>query len=86
MNAIEYDTSPAPRRIAAKKQGWRRMMRALRRFDHGERYSPVLCIAMLLIVGLLVKSSLVIRPTADVDLNKVKVEIPLSRNVPPDSK
>ena len=84
MNAIEYTTSAAPGRIGAKRQGWRRMMRALRRLD--ERYSPVLCIAMLLVVGLLVKSSLVIRAMADVDLNKVKVEAPSSKNLRHDSK
>ncbi len=82
MSAIGYDTAHGSRRIGANRRGWRRMMRALRRLDRGERYSPVLCVAMLLIVGLAVKSSPAIHHTAGVDLDKIAVEVPLSNRTP----
>ncbi len=86
MNAIKRETFPTSRGVKSKKPGWRRTMRSLRRLDHDERYSPVLCIATLLIVGLLVKSGVLARPAADVDLYKTKIETLPSRTAVPDSK
>jgi hypothetical protein len=57
MSVIGYDAAPRPRSGGAKLQSWPRMARALRRLDRAERYSPILCVATLLIVGVLVKSA-----------------------------
>ena len=55
MSTVGYGTSAGWRRIDAKPRRWRRVARALRRFDNDERYSPVICVATLLIVGVIVK-------------------------------
>src|SRR5262249_43026345 len=56
MSTVGYDTSVTRKRIAPKPRRWQRQLaRACRRFDAGEQYSPLLCVAMLLIVGLIVK-------------------------------
>jgi hypothetical protein len=57
MSVIGYDAAARPRSVGAKRQVWPRVARAVRRLDRAERYSPVLCVAMLLIVGLLVKTA-----------------------------
>ena len=56
MSVIGYDAA-RPKRGGAKPQSWSRMARAVRRLDRAERYSPILCVAILLIVGVLVKTA-----------------------------
>ena len=56
MSVIASDTVIRPRRAGSKARIWPRFARVLRRFDRGERYSPVLCIAALLMTGLMVKT------------------------------
>jgi hypothetical protein len=58
MSVIGHDAAPRPR--GTKLRVWRRVARALRRLDRTERYSPILCVTTLLIVGLLVKSAPII--------------------------
>ena len=58
MSVIGYDAAPHPR--GTEPRMWRGVARALRRLDRAERYSPILCVATLLIVGLLVKTSPII--------------------------
>jgi hypothetical protein len=53
MSVIGYDARPR----GTGPRMWRRAARALRRLDRAERYSPILCVATLLIVGLLVKTA-----------------------------
>jgi hypothetical protein len=55
MSTVEHRTAAAWHRIAATPRPWQRFARALRRFDEDERYSPVICVATLLIVGVIVK-------------------------------
>ncbi len=86
MSAIGYDTAYGSRRIGSNRLDRRRMMRALRRLDRSERYSPVLCVAMLLIIGLVVKSSPAIHHTPDVDFDKIAFENSLSKRTPPGAK
>jgi hypothetical protein len=54
---IGYDAAARPRNVGAKRQVWPRVARAVRRLDRAERYSPMLCVATLLMVGLLVKTA-----------------------------
>ena len=61
MSMIGYGTAPRPRSAGAKPRIWPRLASALRRLDRTERYSPILCAATLLIVGVLVKSAPVIQ-------------------------
>jgi hypothetical protein len=61
MRVIGFDASPRPQSVGAKRQVWPRRARAVRRLDRAERYSPILCIATLLIVGLLVKTAPIIQ-------------------------
>jgi hypothetical protein len=60
MNTIGYDASGASKQIAARRPRWQRFAELLRRFDRDERYSPGLSVAMLLVVGLIVKLAPVI--------------------------
>jgi hypothetical protein len=85
MTALEYDTAVGRRRLGAHRHGWRRVMRALGRLDHDEHYSPVLCIAMLLIVGFALKSTAAIHATTHAAVNNARVEIPLPHQAPLDS-
>jgi hypothetical protein len=55
MRATWYASSAALKGIGAKPRFWRRLARAFRRFDRDERFSPLICIATLLIVGIAVK-------------------------------
>jgi len=55
MSTVGYGAFATPSGRRAKTQRLRRFARALRRIDSDERYSPVLCIAMILVVGLIVK-------------------------------
>jgi hypothetical protein len=57
MSVIGYDAAARPRSVGAKRQAWPRVARAVRRLDRAERYSPMLCVATLLMVGLLVKTA-----------------------------
>jgi hypothetical protein len=57
MSVIGYDAAPRPRSVGAKPRVWLRVARAVRRLDRAERYSPMLCVATLLMVGLLVKTA-----------------------------
>jgi hypothetical protein len=56
MSAIGHDVVHR-RESRIQPPGGRRAARAMRRLGHGERYSPILCVATLLIVGLLVKTA-----------------------------
>ena len=57
MSVIANGPVVRPQGAGAKLQlVWRRCARALRRLDRGERYSPVLCVAALVMVGLIVKT------------------------------
>ena len=56
MSVIGYDIGVRPGGTGVTRRMWRAFARRLRRLDRGERYSPLLCIATLLIVGLLVKT------------------------------
>jgi len=55
MGTVGYGDLVTPSGLSAKGWRWRRFARALRRFDRSERYSPVLSIALILVVGLVVK-------------------------------
>ena len=56
MSVVANDTAARPRRAGATARIWRQLARTLRRLDRSERFSPVWCIATLLIVGLIVKT------------------------------
>ena len=61
MSAIGYGAAPRPRNAGAKLRIWLRLAPALRQLDRTERYSPILCIATLLTVGVLVKTAPIIQ-------------------------
>ena len=56
MSAVGSDIGVRPSGVRAMRRIWRAFARGVRRLERGERYSPVLCIATLVIVGLLVKT------------------------------
>jgi hypothetical protein len=57
MSVIANGPVIRPQGAGARLQTvWRRFARAMRRLDRGERYSPVLCVAALVMVGLIVKT------------------------------